>query len=189
VRLEVLGRRHREARVDVQNDLSAQMADQKQLRRTLGSFATGVTVLTVGGAAQHGMTANSFTAVSLDPPLVLVCVERDAIMHGALTGTRRFGISVLASHQEWIARHFADRRRPLGAEQFAQIDCVPGVFSDAPLINEAAAHLECDLSHSYEGGDHTIFVAHLLAVSRRLDAGVLVFLNGQFHRFDSMLAT
>ena len=79
---------------------------------------------------------------------------------------------------------FADRRRPLGAQQFATVDCVPGVFSGALLIDQAAAHLECELTYSYDGGDHTIFVAHLLSVSRRLDSDVLVFLNGRFHPLD-----
>jgi len=68
--------------VDVQPRLPADVSDSKLLRRTFGTFATGVTVVTVGGVSPHGMTANSFTAVSLDPPLVLICVERDAIMHG-----------------------------------------------------------------------------------------------------------
>jgi flavin reductase (DIM6/NTAB) family NADH-FMN oxidoreductase RutF len=158
--------------------------DSRRLRHILGTFATGVTVVTVGGQVPHGMTANSFTAVSLDPPLVLVCVERQAIMHAALTETGLFGISVLASHQELVARHFADHRRPLGKAQFQVVDWFPGPHSGAPLIAEAVAHLECALHQVYDGGDHSIFLGRLLSTERRSDANALVFLHGRFRRLD-----
>ena len=156
----------------------------KALRRTYGTFATGVTVVTVGGAAPHGMTANSFTTVSLDPALVLVCVARDAIMHEALVENGTFGVSVLASHQEAIARHFADNDRPLGQAQFDYVDWEPGLISGVPLIGGAAAQYECGLWRSYDGGDHTIFVGNLLATQRRQEENVLVFLHGRFRQLE-----
>ncbi|MEV0155844.1 flavin reductase family protein [Micromonospora sp. NPDC050686] len=158
----------------------SQVQDTTLLRRTFGAFCTGVTVLTVGGEQPRGMTANSFTAVSLDPALVLVCVARDALMHEALLRADAFGISVLSAGQERVARHFAGRR-PLGAEQFAFVDCETGERSGAPLIAGAAAHLECALWNTYDGGDHTIFVGRLLAVSGSED-DVLIFLRGCFGR-------
>src|SRR5262245_22681639 len=114
--------------------------EQQRLRQALGSFATGVTVVTVGGGSPHGMTANSFTSVSLDPPLVLVCVERDAVMHARLEQAGTFGISVLAYQQQAVARHFADRRRPLGQAQFDPVDWHPGPVTATPLIAGAVAH-------------------------------------------------
>jgi flavin reductase (DIM6/NTAB) family NADH-FMN oxidoreductase RutF len=168
--------------VDVQPRLPADVADSKLLRRALGAFATGVTVVTVGGVSPHGMTANSFTAVSLDPPLVLICVERDAIMHDSLMRSGRFGVSVLASHQETVARYFADRKRPLGSEQFDVVDWLPGEFSGAPLITGAAAQFECELWRTYDGGDHTIVLGLLLSLDRHPDEDVLIFLYGRFHQ-------
>lgn len=162
----------------------ARMVDSRQLRRTFGAFATGVTVMTVGGTQPHGMTANSFTAVSLDPPLVLVCVGRDAVMHELLLHSEAFAVSVLASHQEAVARHFADRSRPLGHKQFEAVEWLAGRHSGAPLLVDAAATFECELSQAYDGGDHTIFLGRLLALDRRADTDVLLFVDGTFHRLD-----
>lgn len=156
--------------------------DPRLLRRTLAAFATGVTVVTVGGGIPHGMTANSFTAVSLDPPLVLVCVGRDAMMHQALSDTGRFGISVLAGHQETVARYFADRRRPLGKQQFDFAEWLPGGRTGAPLLVGAAAHFECDLWRCYDGGDHTIFIGRLLTLQRHTDDDALLFVHGAFRQ-------
>ncbi len=166
----------------IQSEQAGDLTDPAVLRRGYGAFATGVTVVTVGGAAPHAMTANSFTTVSLDPPLVLVCVGRDALMHEALAATGHFGISVLASHQEPVARYYADRRRPLGQEQFRYTDWAPGTHTQAPLLTGAAAHLECRLWRSYDGGDHTIFLGRLLGMHRHADDDALLFLGGKFRQ-------
>lgn len=158
--------------------------DAKLLRRAFGTFATGVTVVTVGGPAPHGMTANSFTSVSLDPPLVLVCIERSAIMHRSLSGAGCFGVSVLAAHQEGIARHFADPWRSLGSAQFEAVDWRPGRLTGAPLITGTLARFECDLWRSYDGGDHTIFIGKLLALEWAADDDALLFFRGKFRYFD-----
>lgn len=152
------------------------------LRRAFGAFATGVTVVTVGGESPHGMTANSFTSVSLDPPLVLVCVGRNAVMHEALTANGHFAVSVLGAHQEAVARHFADRRRPLGQAQFDASKWRPGPRTGAPLIAGAMAHFECELWRSYDGGDHSIFIGNLLSLDRADDQDALLFLHGQFRK-------
>ena len=156
--------------------------DTSLLRRAFGAFATGVTVVTVGGESPHGMTANSFTSVSLDPPLVLVCVGRNAVMHGTLTASGTFAVSVLGAHQEDIARHFADRRRPLGLDQFDAFDWLPGPRTGAPLIAGAIAHFECELWRAYDGGDHSIFIGNLLALDRAGEQDALLFLHGRFRR-------
>jgi flavin reductase (DIM6/NTAB) family NADH-FMN oxidoreductase RutF len=154
--------------------------DPRLLRRAFGAFATGVTVVTVGGETPHGMTANSFTSVSLDPPLVLVCVGRGAIMHHILSDQGSFGVSVLASDQESVARHFADRWRPLGLAQFGPVDWRPGRLTGAPLVEGALAQFECELWRTYDGGDHTIFVGKLLSLDRTVDQDALLFYQGQF---------
>lgn len=156
------------------------VADEAALRHAFGTFATGVTIVTVGGDTPHGMTANSFTTVSIDPPLVLVCVGRDALMHQVLEESDNFAISVLASDQEPVARYYADRRRPIGAEQFEFTDWQPGAYSGAPLLADAEAHLECERWQSYDGGDHTIFIGRVLAMRRCEQENALLFLRGRF---------
>lgn len=157
-------------------------SDAKVLRRSFGAFATGVTVVTVGGAVPHGMTANSFTAVSLDPPLVLVCVERSAVMHTSLARSHRFAVSVLAADQEPVARYFADRSRPQGSAQFDRVDWLPGPLTGAPLVVGALAHFECEVWRRYSGGDHTIFVGLLLSHELRAEEDALLFCRGRFSR-------
>lgn len=161
--------------------------DPAHMRRVYGTFATGVTVISVGGDTPHAMTANSFSTVSLDPPLVLVCVGRDAFMHQALTGCGTFGVSVLASGQEAAARYYADRRRPLGPQQFEFAEWQPGLQTGAPLLAGAAAHIECELWRSYDGGDHTIFLGRPRSMRRHTDGedDALIFLGGRFRRLDS----
>jgi flavin reductase (DIM6/NTAB) family NADH-FMN oxidoreductase RutF len=156
--------------------------DATLLRRAFGAFATGVTVVTVGGDTPHGMTANSFASVSLDPPLVLICVGHEAVMHRALLAAGRFAVSVLGSHHEHVARHFADRKRPLGAAQFDAVDWRPGRLTGAPVIDGAIAAFECDVWRTYSGGDHTIFVGSLLSLERQDDQEALLFLRGRFRK-------
>lgn len=161
----------------------ADTADPAVLRRAFGTFATGITVVTVGGRTPHGMTANSFTPVSLRPPLVLVCIDRQAVMHRRIC-LGFFGISVLAAGQEGVARHFADLTRPLGGAQFAGIAHEPGPLTRAPLISGALAHFECELWRTCDGGDHTIFIGRMLSLGQpagRDAAGSLLFLRGGFH--------
>ncbi|NKE63710.1 flavin reductase family protein [Lentzea sp. PSKA42] len=146
----------------------------------MARFATGVTVLTASGERCHGMTANAFTSVSLEPPLVLCCVARTARMHAAITTARCFGISVLGADQDELARYFADRRRPGGAAQFDVVDWTPGPHTAAPLLSGALAWLECELTASYEGGDHSIFLGRVLSARRGAGTRALVFYGGAY---------
>ncbi|MFI1868617.1 MULTISPECIES: NADH-dependent FAD reductase SgcE6 [Streptomyces] len=154
--------------------------DTKQLRGAFGAFPTGVTVVTVGGELPRGMTANSFTSVSLTPPLVLVCVNKDAVMHHRLNASDDFSVSVLGAGQETVARHFANRSRPVGAGQFDAVDWLPGRVADAPLINGAAVHLECAKWGVYDGGDHTIFLGKVLTAVHWPHREALLFSGGRF---------
>ncbi|MEV4121663.1 flavin reductase family protein [Micromonospora sp. NPDC049645] len=155
------------------------------LREVMARFATGVIVLTVGGSRVHGMTANAFSAVSLDPPRVLCCVAHTAVMHRALTTEGRFGVSILSGGQEETARYFADKSRPLGPAQFDAVDCRPGPATRAPLLDGALAWLECDVVDAYVSGDHSIFVGEVVS-SVRGDADVaLLFFDGAFQLANS----
>ncbi|MGN9837130.1 flavin reductase family protein [Nonomuraea sp. H19] len=166
---------------------SLEQSDTKALRRAFGTFATGVTVVTTGGDVPHAMTANSFTSVSLDPPLILVCIDKNAVMHQCLTMTGTFGVSVLAAHQENAARHFSNRYRALGAAQFEDVDVVQGVFTGVPLVEGAIARFECELWRCYDGGDHTIFIGKVLALCQDTDSEGLLVYRGQFREITSEL--
>jgi flavin reductase (DIM6/NTAB) family NADH-FMN oxidoreductase RutF len=159
---------------------SPEVADTKLLRKAFGAFATGVTIVTVGGPHPHGMTANSFTSVSLEPPLVLVCVGQAAHLHRSLSASEYFGISVLAARQEPVARHFANRSRTLGAAEFDSVDWLSGRLTGVPLIAGALAGFECQMWQAHDGGDHTIFTGRLLSMDRQPDDDGLLFFNGQF---------
>ncbi|MEU8775842.1 flavin reductase family protein [Streptomyces sp. NPDC048606] len=161
-------------------DRLVDLDDRRQLRGAFGTFATGVTIVTVGGDVPRGMTANSFTSVSLDPPLLLVCVDKDADMHRSLERSATFGVSILGDGQEAVARHFADHSRPVGAGQFDTVDCRPGRACDAPLITGATAHFECEKWRAHDAGDHTIFLGRLLTASRTAGTGALLFHEGRF---------
>ncbi|MFI9816556.1 flavin reductase family protein [Saccharothrix variisporea] len=156
--------------------------EETSLREAMSRFATGVTVLTVGGEHAHGMTANSFTSVSLDPPLVLCCVARTAVMHEAISGAKRFAVSVMGADQERTARYFADKRRPRGPAQFDVVDWLPGDHTGAPLLSGSLAWLECELAQWYEGGDHTIFLGRVLSCRRGAGTQALLFYGSAFHQ-------
>jgi flavin reductase (DIM6/NTAB) family NADH-FMN oxidoreductase RutF len=154
-----------------------------EFRATVGLFATGITVVTANAVGhEHGMTLNAFTSVSLDPLLVLVCVERDALMHKVLEEARTFALSVLAADQEPIARYFADSGRPAGTAQFAEVSYRIGRASDAPLLEGALAWLECELERTYDGGDHSIFLGRVVTVERGQVREPLLYFGGAYRR-------
>ncbi len=125
-------------------------------RRTLGMFATGVTILTTRVGEQiHGMTANAFMSVSLRPPLVLVSIDRRTRMYGILHEGRRFGVNVLEAHQAGLSDRFAGRTGEDLAEPRFRI------VRDTPLVDGALAHLVARVVRSYWGGDHSLFLGHV----------------------------
>lgn len=159
----------------------------QRMREIMGLFATGVTVVSVGGPRPHAMTANAFSSVSLEPPMVLCCVARTARMHDAVLAAGCFAVSVLAEDQHAVAGHFASRSRPSGRAQFAEVAHRLGPHTGAPLLTGALAWLELSLAHSYPGGDHTILVGEVLDCGERVgaeDPAALAFYAGRFHRLD-----
>ena len=127
-------------------------------RAVLGRFASGVTVLTARDrdGRDHGMTVSAFCSVSLSPPLVLACIDREAEMLDILPHATHFGISVLCETQEAVSRRFAE----LPEGRFEGIGFTRGE-SGVALLDDALAHLECRVVNRYEGGDHVIFVAQV----------------------------
>jgi flavin reductase (DIM6/NTAB) family NADH-FMN oxidoreductase RutF len=181
--------------VSRENYHSVQISDSIALRSVFSRFATGITVVTANRTAAgsgatstpqrpHGMTANSFTSVSLDPPLVLVCVLRSALMHEAIVSSGAFAISVLSGRQEHLARYFASHHRPRDEHEFDLVEWAPGRHTGAPLVLGALAWLECRLAATYDGGDHSIFVGSVLDIGRGPGQEALLFFGGEFHRFD-----
>jgi flavin reductase (DIM6/NTAB) family NADH-FMN oxidoreductase RutF len=162
-------------------------ATQEEFRRAMGFFATGVTVITVANDGNvEGMTANAFTSVSLDPLLVLVCVDHKARTHAHLHTRRRFGINVLSEHQRKISEHYAQiDRDPTCAEPEA------GARFDytqhgTPVLHGALAYLECRLQSTQEAGDHTIFIAEVEDVVVR-EGQPLLYFRSAYHVIGSEL--
>ena len=127
-------------------------------RKALSQFVSGVTVVTARGAGRtlYGMTASSFCSVSLDPPLVLVCVDRNALSHVGIAAAGWFGVNILKEDQEEVSRLFAG---PL--ERWDGVETHPGPKSGAPRLAGVLVFLECRLVHTYAGGDHTIYVGQV----------------------------
>jgi flavin reductase (DIM6/NTAB) family NADH-FMN oxidoreductase RutF len=134
--------------------------DVSELRRALGSFATGVAVATTldSKGIPKGFTANSFTSVSLDPPLVLVCVDKAASCYPAFAGTSHFGINILSQGQQHVSRAFASKL----ADKFEGMPWVSGV-TGSPIFPESTAWLDCKLHQRVEAGDHLIVIGEVLS--------------------------
>jgi flavin reductase (DIM6/NTAB) family NADH-FMN oxidoreductase RutF len=131
-------------------------------KRALGQFATGVTVVTTLGADHRplGLTVNAFTSVSLDPPLVLVCIDNRSEAHDGFEASRLFGVSVLREDQEAFSRRFATP----GREKFAARDLHLGE-SGVALVPHALVHIECRVVATHGAGDHTIYLGEVLRLA------------------------
>lgn len=151
--------------------------DPALFRRVLGSFASGVTVLTTRGAdgALHGMTASAFTSLSMDPPLVLACVAKKARLHGLLAVGAPMSVSMLGEAQAPLSNHFAGYAPdvvPTWAPTPAGVDRLDG----------AVAWLAGPVHALHEGGDHTIVVLRVEAAAWE-DAPPLAYFRGKYGRF------
>jgi flavin reductase (DIM6/NTAB) family NADH-FMN oxidoreductase RutF len=139
--------------------------DADQFRLAMGRFATGVTVLTTfAGGHDHAMTANALTSVSLDPMLVLVCVEVDARFHDAISESGVWGISILGADQRSVADWLSTQGRPL----HGQLDRIPhrrAPVTGVALLQEALATLELRTTAIHAAGDHSIVVGEVVSLS------------------------
>jgi flavin reductase (DIM6/NTAB) family NADH-FMN oxidoreductase RutF len=154
--------------------VASEKIDTRQFRNALGRFASGVTVLTAVYQEQtHGMTANAFISVSLDPPLVLVSLDNRSNMHRILPVVRRFGISVLAEDQDVISNHFAGR-------------IVEGLHvrfvhrNGLPLIGGAVAYFVAEVFDIHPAGDHTLYICRV-EVFETSEGRPLLFFGGRYH--------
>jgi flavin reductase ActVB len=136
-----------------------QTLDKQAFCRNCGKFATGITIATVldTGGAPHGMTANSFTSVSLEPPLVLICVDHSARILDHFRRAGHFGINVLEEHQRALSAHFARR----GTDRFDGVEWYPGV-TGVPLLPDVLSTMECALRQFIDVGDHAILIGEVL---------------------------
>lgn len=151
----------------------------RDLRNAFGQFATGVTIVTVrDGDGARGMTANSFTSVSLEPPLVLVSVDRRARTHLLLEQADRFAISVLTTDHQALSDRYAGRHGDL----HGKFDDVPHRLTDdgLPLIEGSAASFVCRLAGAYAAGDHTLFLGAVEEMETNPEAAPLLFFRGRY---------
>ena len=159
-----------------------------EFRKAMGSFATGVTILTLDLDGEvHGMTANAFASVSLDPLLVLVCVDHKTRTHAHLHAKKRFGINVLSEEQQGISEYYA---RPDRTHEHAETEAGASfnrTKHGTPMLQGALAYLECHLHSSEEAGDHTIFIAEVEDVVVR-EGEPLLFFRGKYQKVGEEIA-
>lgn len=157
--------------------------DEGVFRRAMGRFVTGVTIVaTADRGHDHAMTANAFTSVSLDPLLVLVCVEQEARFHEAIEAAGVWSVSVLDDSARGVADWLATRGRPL----HGQLDRVPhhrGPHTGIALLDQSLATLECRTTALHPGGDHTVVIGEVVGVHLvESDAAALVYYRGGYGR-------
>lgn len=150
-----------------------------EFRRALGTFATGVTLITTAGVHPYGMTANAFSSVSLDPPLVLVCIVEGTAGAEAIEQSGAFAVNILSADQEAISRFFSSRDRPRGWDAFREIPYRLAV-TGSPILEGAAGYLDCRLAATHEAGDHVIYVGEVLALDSDRLAQPLLFHGGRY---------
>jgi 3-hydroxy-9,10-secoandrosta-1,3,5(10)-triene-9,17-dione monooxygenase reductase component len=152
--------------------------EQQHFRRVMGHFPTGVTIVTSrrGDGAPCGLTANAVASVSLDPLLVLVCMDRTSVTHGCITEGGTFAISVLSSEDEELARRFAHSNR---VGRFDGVELKES-STGSPILSHALAWMDCRVSQVHEAGDHSILVGEVLSCDAR-DGEPLLFFRGEFH--------
>jgi flavin reductase (DIM6/NTAB) family NADH-FMN oxidoreductase RutF len=165
-----------------QVELPPELGDDPRiaLRRTLGMFATGVTVITTREGDQvHGMTANAFMSVSLEPPLVLISVDRRTKMCALLHEGRNYGVSVLCEGQAALSDRFAGRAIAGAPEPRFEI------VHDTPLVDGALAHFVANINRSYWGGDHSLFLGRV-EYARYSEGTPLLFHGGRYERLGNV---
>jgi flavin reductase (DIM6/NTAB) family NADH-FMN oxidoreductase RutF len=154
---------------------------QEQFRAALGRFASGVTVVTTKDlrGELHGITVSAFCSVSLDPPMVLICIEKTAGSHPALEESAVFIVNILREGHAEISELFASLR----PEKFDLVKWTAGI-DGVPVLDDALATLECRVKFSYHGGDHSIFVGEVEAVTAS-DGKPLTYFRGEYGRFST----
>jgi flavin reductase (DIM6/NTAB) family NADH-FMN oxidoreductase RutF len=157
--------------------------DPMLFRQVLGRFATGVTVITVRkGDMLHGMTANAFSSVSLNPPLILVSVDKRADMHGMLLESEVFCVNILAEpHRTWS--DWWAGKAPKDQDQFANIPYSTKA-TGCPVLEDCLGYIDCKVWARYEGGDHTLFVGEVQEAAVTTDPNIkpLLFFASKYRK-------
>ncbi len=148
--------------------------ESAEFRRILGHLPTGVTVVTASDGEPYGLTASSVASLSLEPPLVLVCVGREADTHGCIERAGAFAVNVLGERAEGLARRFAeyDRSRKFHGVAYRR------ETTGAPILERALAWFDCRVQERYDGGDHSIFLGEVVAGDADQGAPLLYFRGG-----------
>ena len=154
------------------------MVTSDQFRQAMGNFATGITIVTTrdGNGKPYGLTVNSFTSVSLNPVLVLVCLDNKLSGLQAFKDAKHFGVSILSEYKEDISRMFAkkDSERP------------PSIYFEGPLgmplLKNSIAVMECEIVNVYAGGDHQIFLGEVQTAEVYPSEGALLYFRGKYRR-------
>jgi flavin reductase (DIM6/NTAB) family NADH-FMN oxidoreductase RutF len=151
--------------------------DPRELRNVMGHFATGVTVITTRDTdgKPFGLTANAFSSLSLDPPLVLICVDKKVDCYACFEQSKVFVVNFLGEEQEDLSRRFATK----GIEKFEGVAVRQGDLG-VPLLEGAIGHIECKLISGYDGGDHTIYVGEVQGATASGDRPLLFF-KGKYY--------
>lgn len=149
-----------------------------EFRAALSRFASGVTVVTTKdkNGHLHGITVSAFCSVSLEPPLILVCIEKVTGSHHAFQQAGAFVVNFLREGQQEVSNHFASHLD----DKFSMVKYHAG-FNDLPVLTDALASLECRLVNAYEGGDHTIFVAEIERATVN-EGNPLIYFHGNYRR-------
>lgn len=150
--------------------------DPRELRNAMGLFATGVTIITTKDTTgkPFGLTANAFSSLSLDPPLLLVCIDKKVDCYACFDESKVFVVNFLARNQEDLSTRFATK----GIEKFEGVSYTLGSLG-VPLLDGALAHLECKVAACYEGGDHTIYTGEIQSMATS-EAEPLLFYQGKY---------
>lgn len=159
--------------------------DSSFLRQAFGQFATGITVITTSADAEmgnvHGMTANSFTSVSLDPPIVLVCINRRTVLHRLLCESRRFGVSILSDWQSDMADHFAGRGNQPGPIAFEPL-------GDTAVLPGAIAQFDCHVIDLHAAADHVVALAKVCQ-ARNNGGSPLIYHSSRYERLANAMSS
>jgi flavin reductase (DIM6/NTAB) family NADH-FMN oxidoreductase RutF len=152
----------------------------RDFRDAVGAFATGINVITTRSEENgYGLTANAFSSVSLDPPLVLICVGSTSQGCEVIQQIGAFAVNVLSDGQEPLSRFFASKDRPRGRDAFRDVPHSEAI-TGCPLLDGAVAQMDCRLHDAHEAGDHMIFIGAVVALNIDPEAKPLIFHGGSY---------
>ena len=156
-------------------------AENEDLRLVMRNWASGVTVVTAKDGAQfHGMTVSAFTSISLQPPLVLVSLDKLSRTHDLVQNSQHFGVTILADDQKDVSDRFAGRIPALDDHRFLGL-AIETLTSGAPFIVGGLAYLDCHIVHTYDTGLHTLFIGEVDALRTAQTGKPLLYHDQDYH--------